>query len=46
LWVLCRMWRSWTAITGNNHVGIIVVFIIREDLEGVVVPCQMLVYDG
>jgi hypothetical protein len=34
---VCRMWHSWTAIAGNNFVGIIVVFIIREDLEGVVV---------
>jgi hypothetical protein len=46
LWVLCRMWRSWTAIAGNNCVGIIIVFIIHEDLEGVVVPCQTLVYYG
>jgi hypothetical protein len=46
LWALCRMWHSWTAITGNNSVGIIIVFIIREDLEGVVVLCHMLVYDG
>ncbi len=43
LWALCRMWCSWTAIAGNNRVGIIVIFIIREDLEGVVVPCQTLV---
>jgi hypothetical protein len=40
------MWHLWTAIADNNCVGIIVVFIIREDLEGVVVPCQMLVHDG
>ncbi len=46
LWVLCRMWCLWTVIAGNNHVGIIVVFIICKDLEGVVVPCQTLVQDG
>jgi hypothetical protein len=40
------MWRLWTAIAGNNPVGIIVVFIIREDLEGVVVSCQTLVHNG
>jgi hypothetical protein len=45
LWALCRIWHSWTEIAGNNRVGIIIVFIIREDLEGVVVPCQTLVYD-
>jgi hypothetical protein len=42
---LCRMLRSWTAIAGNNCVSIIIVFIIREDLEGVVVPCQTLVHN-
>ncbi len=40
------MWRLWTTIAGNNRVGIIVVVIIREDLEGVVVLCKTLVYDG
>jgi hypothetical protein len=40
------MWHLWTAIDGNNRVGMIVIFIIREDLEGVVVPCQMLVHNG
>ncbi len=35
LWALCRIWQSWTAIADNHHVGIIVVFIIHEDLEEV-----------
>ncbi len=31
---------------GNNRVGIIIILIIRENLERVGVPCRMLVHDG
>jgi hypothetical protein len=39
LWALCRTWSLWTAISDHNRVGVFIVVIVREDLEGVVVPC-------
>ncbi len=44
-WALCSEGCPWTAVASNDRVVIIIVVIIHEDLEGVVVLCETLVYD-
>ncbi len=43
--VLGRKGCWWTTIAGNNRVIINMIVIVCQDLEGVVVLCQMLVHD-
>jgi hypothetical protein len=43
---LCRQGCPWAAVAGDNCVVIIIIIIACDYVEGVVVTCYTLVYDG